>query len=148
MEKLDVFVDRTCSGGATGGGGKAGAPLYEGANAPSSWVGGGVDMPPLGVSAAAARCSVGGDDSSAGIPACQRIGDDDREMGSLSLDVWVDASVVEAFAMGGRGRVTTRVYPLDEAVAWGVDVFGRCVLSDELSSVGVWELGNAWVEDV
>eukprot|EP00879_Flechtneria_rotunda_P005979 GHRR01006287.1.p1 GENE.GHRR01006287.1~~GHRR01006287.1.p1 ORF type:complete len:494 (+),score=170.52 GHRR01006287.1:2730-4211(+) len=38
----------------------------------------------------------------------------------LGLSVWVDHSVIEAFAMGGLARVTSRVYPAGDDVAWGL----------------------------
>jgi hypothetical protein len=38
----------------------------------------------------------------------------------LQLSVWVDHSVIEVFGMGGLARVTSRVYPDDDDVAWGV----------------------------
>jgi hypothetical protein len=38
----------------------------------------------------------------------------------LQLSVWVDHSVIEVFGMGGSARVTSRVYPEDDDVAWGV----------------------------
>ncbi len=77
----------------------------------------------------------------------------------LSLAVWVDASVVEAFALGGRGRVTSRIYPLQADVLWGVAAWaelGRAADDHEASSVAakivteieVHELESCWVDDL
>lgn len=41
----------------------------------------------------------------------------------LQLSVWVDHGVVEVFAMGGLARITSRIYPLDDSVAWGVSAW-------------------------
>lgn len=41
----------------------------------------------------------------------------------LTLSVWVDHGVVEIFAMGGLARITSRIYPLDDSVAWGVSTW-------------------------
>jgi hypothetical protein len=41
----------------------------------------------------------------------------------LALDVWVDHGVLEVFAMGGLGRVTSRIYPAGDDVAWGVSAW-------------------------
>ena len=61
----------------------------------------------------------------------------------LSLAVWVDHSVVEAFAMGGRGRVASRMYPLTEDVAWGVAVWGKCALADVYALTDVHRIDSA-----
>jgi hypothetical protein len=42
---------------------------------------------------------------------------------ALQLSVWVDHGVVEIYAMKGLARVTSRLYPDDDSVAWGVSVW-------------------------
>jgi hypothetical protein len=42
---------------------------------------------------------------------------------SLKLSVWVDHGVVEIFAMKGLARLTSRLYPEDDSVAWGVSTW-------------------------
>lgn len=42
----------------------------------------------------------------------------------LGLHVFVDRSMLEVYALGGHGRVTSRVYPLVAGAAWGVRAFG------------------------
>lgn len=72
----------------------------------------------------------------------------------LSLSVWVDHSVIEVYAMGGLGRVTSRVYPDDDTVAWGLAAWGEppqiggggggsgwSVLVDGQ----IWKMKNAWL---
>jgi hypothetical protein len=39
------------------------------------------------------------------------------------LDTQVDHGVIEAFAMKGLGRVTSRIYPAGDDVAWGVSAW-------------------------
>lgn len=41
----------------------------------------------------------------------------------LDLSVWVDHGVVEIFAMKGLARLTSRIYPEDDTVAWGVSTW-------------------------
>jgi len=41
----------------------------------------------------------------------------------LTMSVWVDHGVVEIYAMQGLARLTSRVYPNDDAVAWGTSVW-------------------------
>lgn len=41
----------------------------------------------------------------------------------LQLSVWVDHGVVEIFAMQGLARITSRLYPADDSVAWGLSVW-------------------------
>ncbi|KAI8462298.1 MAG: glycosyl hydrolase [Monoraphidium minutum] len=64
----------------------------------------------------------------------------------LTLDVYVDHSVVEVYAMGGLARVTSRIYPADEAVAWGLAAFGAASGGGAaaLRSAEVWSLDNAF----
>lgn len=41
----------------------------------------------------------------------------------LELSVWVDHGVVEIFALKGLARLTSRLYPEDDSVAWGVSAW-------------------------
>jgi hypothetical protein len=41
----------------------------------------------------------------------------------LQLSVWIDHGVVEVFAMQGLARLTSRIYPEDDSVAWGVSAW-------------------------
>lgn len=59
------------------------------------------------------------------------------------LRVFVDHSIIEAFANNGRGRVTSRVYPQDPAaVAVGVYAIGGDVT---LEAMTVWSMATIWV---
>lgn len=67
----------------------------------------------------------------------------------LSLSVWVDHSVIEVYAMGGLARVTSRVYPDGDDVAWGLAAWGvppqigggwRVLLDGR-----IWTMKNAWL---
>lgn len=64
----------------------------------------------------------------------------------LTLDVFVDHSVVEAYAMDGLGRVTSRVYPADESAAWGLAAYGSAAPGGTLglASADAWAMDNAW----
>lgn len=43
----------------------------------------------------------------------------------LGLWVWIDHSVIEVFAMGGLARVTSRIYPGWDDVAWGLSTWAK-----------------------
>ena len=67
-----------------------------------------------------------------------------------ALRVFVDHSVVEAYAGGGRGVFTSRVYPdfvsgdgKGGDPSWGVALLATRGAAN--CSVRVWELGSAWV---
>lgn len=74
----------------------------------------------------------------------------------LSLRVFVDRSIVEVYAMGGRATVTSRIYPLPppEAItkegqvvdAWGMEVFGAWSAGDVQVQATVHELGSCRVD--
>lgn len=55
---------------------------------------------------------------------------------TLSLRVMIDRSIVEAFAMGGRGVVTSTVYA--DAADGGASVIGEAVKAN------AWEMGCGW----
>lgn len=65
---------------------------------------------------------------------------------ALVLDLFVDHSVVEAYALQGLGRATARVYPAVDGVAWGLAVFGAVSgpADARLERGEVWSLGNAF----
>jgi hypothetical protein len=66
----------------------------------------------------------------------------------LPLSVWVDHGVIEIFAMQGLGRLTSRVYPGGDDIAWGATAW---VLPPEAGSWGAeldaqaWEMLSAWL---
>ena len=66
----------------------------------------------------------------------------------LDLAVWVDHSVVEAYALGGHGRVTSRIYPLESDVAWGVLAWAKCESADVRMQAEVYEVDSSiWIAD-
>ena len=57
------------------------------------------------------------------------------------------AQVLETYAQGGRGVVTSRMYPTDDAL--GVKIFvegGAAVAGATLLSLDVWEMDTIWVD--
>ena len=90
VTRLDLFIDKSCSGGATRLGVQGGA----------------VDLPPEG------------------LPVWPPWSPSSSSSSRLGLHVFVDGSVVEAFAQGGHGRVTSRIYPLGLDTAWGLRAAG------------------------
>lgn len=64
----------------------------------------------------------------------------------LMLDLFVDHSLVEVYAMDGLGRVSSRIYPADETVSWGLAAFGSAAPGGmvSLSAADVWAMDNAW----
>ena len=73
---------------------------------------------------------------------------------NLTLVVYVDHSVVEAYAQLGRGVATTRTYPTDDAL--GVSVYcTRTGAAQTGSAAGatllaleVWQMDEIWVDNV
>lgn len=65
---------------------------------------------------------------------------------NVTLRVFVDHSVLETYAQGGRGVVTSRMYPTDDALGAGVFCDGPAGAT--LLAVDVWEMGTIWVEKV
>jgi hypothetical protein len=51
---------------------------------------------------------------------------------------------VQIFALDGRGRVTSRIYPLGTTNSWGVAAFGLLGSQPASAAVSVWELGPAF----
>lgn len=66
----------------------------------------------------------------------------------LRLSVWVDHGVVEIFGMQGLGRLTSRVYPEGDGIAWGASAW---VIPPESGGWGAeldaqaWEVLSAWL---
>jgi sucrose-6-phosphate hydrolase SacC (GH32 family) len=73
---------------------------------------------------------------------------------NLTLVVYVDHSIVEAYAQHGRGVATTRTYPTDDAL--GVSVFctraaeghARAAAGATLLALDVWRMDEIWVDTV
>jgi hypothetical protein len=75
----------------------------------------------------------------------------------LGLSVFVDHSVIEVYALGGLARVSSRIYPEGDDVAWGLQVLsspprlavggsgGGGAAWDVLVDASVWEMHNAWL---
>jgi sucrose-6-phosphate hydrolase SacC (GH32 family) len=72
---------------------------------------------------------------------------------NVTLRVFVDHSVVEAYAAGGRGCVTARTYPTDDAV--GMSVFAMSSATDTTTSssnssvllaLDVYSMESIWVD--
>jgi hypothetical protein len=77
----------------------------------------------------------------------------------LGLSVFVDHSVVEVYALGGLARVSSRIYPEADDVAWGMSVWskppalavggdngqGGSPAWDVLMNATLWEMQNAWL---
>ena len=61
---------------------------------------------------------------------------------SVALHVFVDHSIVEAYAEGGAGVVTSRVYP--EAGDWGLALWTSACGRTEAANASVWEMGAAF----
>lgn len=65
----------------------------------------------------------------------------------LSLSLFIDHSVLEAFAQWGRGRAAARIYPLASST-WGVGVISGGTPQRVTWEVdaAVWDLNNMWLE--
>jgi sucrose-6-phosphate hydrolase SacC (GH32 family) len=64
----------------------------------------------------------------------------------LQLSMFIDHSMWEVYAQGGLGRVTSRVYPSDDTVDWGLGVFGDAGNGGQVLMDGaVWNMENAWL---
>ncbi len=129
---LSVFVDKACSGGVTSK--EPGVRLDNDLPPGSLLQGGDVDLPSEGLTTHAFDMSGkhwGADPwgSKNGYP--------------LNLAVFVDASVLEVFAMGGHGRVTSRIYPFESGTDWGLSIFATGF--DMLSNIEVFNMTSCWV---
>lgn len=67
----------------------------------------------------------------------------------LELHVLFDRSLFEVFALGGRGRVTSRVYPADMLQpSWELSLYGKTSTSATIAaSTMVWQMSECWVTD-
>jgi hypothetical protein len=76
----------------------------------------------------------------------------------LGLSVFVDHSVIEVYALGGLARVSSRIYPEGDDMAWGLAVWSNppsLAVSgsggsgegawDVVMNATVWEMQNAWL---
>lgn len=61
------------------------------------------------------------------------------QLDKLELHCYVDRSIIEVFALSGRGRVASRIYP-DSQGDWSVSVYG-----DSAADVIVWSLEDMWM---
>jgi hypothetical protein len=125
VDLLEIVVDRTCSGGVS-------SPVEQG---------GPVDLPAGGYPA-----RLPPDDSLDGGGGSEGYGSATSLL-PLDLAVWVDHSVIEAYALGGHGRVTSRIYPLDSHVAWGVIAWAKCEAADVKMQAEVHEVDSSSVWD-
>ena len=67
----------------------------------------------------------------------------------IQLRVLIDHSLFEVFALGGKGRIASRVYPEDiENPRWALGLLG-VVGSNAATveaSVDVWEMQTSWIQ--
>lgn len=150
VSEMRVAVDRSCSGGASqdhAQGGDvdlppSGVPHWEpGIPPPTSSESPGSSV--QGPSAPPQRPPPWGRDPWGGAGNGSEQDSDGRL--PLHLAVWVDHSVVEVFAMGGHGRVTSRIYPLVSASSWGVSVWARCAIANVSVLAEVHQVDSAWL---
>ena len=63
----------------------------------------------------------------------------------LTLDHYVDHNIIEVYALGGLGRVTSRVYPADDGSGWGLAAFGSTSGANGVAvDADVWSMDNSW----
>lgn len=66
----------------------------------------------------------------------------------LQLRVLVDHSLLEVFANSGRGRISSRIYPLAED-HWGVSLGGGSSANSTITSEAViYAMDSCWVESI
>lgn len=65
---------------------------------------------------------------------------------NVTLRVYVDHSVLETYAQGGRGVVTSRMYPSDDAL--GVKLYCEGPAGVTLLGVEVYEMDTIWVDKI
>ena len=71
----------------------------------------------------------------------------------LRLHMLLDRSLSEIFALGGRGRVASRVYPAGMLhPEWSLSVFGGLGSLDLArtanATVQLWSMSECWVESI
>ena len=64
---------------------------------------------------------------------------------NITLRVFVDHSVIETYAQGGRGVVTSRTYPTDDALGAGVVCNGG---GAKLLALKMWQVHSIWIDEV
>ena len=50
----------------------------------------------------------------------------------------------QVFALDGRGRVTSRIYPMGTDNRWGVSAFGTFGTTPATANATVWEMDSAF----
>ena len=66
----------------------------------------------------------------------------------LQLRVLVDHSLLEVFANAGRGRISSRIYPLADD-DWSVSLFGSSSANSTITSQAVvYAMASCWVDSV
>ncbi|EIE20550.1 hypothetical protein COCSUDRAFT_67413 [Coccomyxa subellipsoidea C-169] len=63
---------------------------------------------------------------------------------AATLRIFVDHSLLEVYALDGRGRVTSRIYPAGMEDSWNVSVFGAFGAAPATVDASVWEMGSAF----
>ncbi len=53
-------------------------------------------------------------------------------------------AAAQVYALDGRGRVTSRIYPAGREDSWGVSVFGAFGAAPATVDASVWEMGSAF----
>lgn len=69
-----------------------------------------------------------------------------RTDANVTLRIFVDHSVIEAYAQGGRGVATTRTYPTDDALGVGIVCNSTGDQCPTLLELQVWPVEDMWVE--
>ena len=149
VSSMSIEVDRSCSGGASHN--RSGSAADGG-----SLQGGEVDLPlggmvqppdllPENADGGTYIAPSWGQDPWGAVNIGATSGRRQSLQNFLNLAVWVDHSVIEVFAMGGHGRVTSRIYPLTSASAWGVSAWARCSLVDLSVMAEVYQVDSAWI---
>ena len=69
---------------------------------------------------------------------------------NITLRVFVDHSVIEAYAQGGRGVITSRTYPTDDALGAGVVCNGVDTGQNgaKLLALKMWQVHAIWVDEL
>lgn len=69
----------------------------------------------------------------------------------LKLHVLFDRSIFEIFALGGRARITSRVYPAGIlAPTWTLSLYGSVTgaVAAVSASAEVWQMSSCWITDL
>ena len=67
----------------------------------------------------------------------------------LVLNVFLDHSLIEVFALGGRGRISSRVYAEDILrPKWELSLFGATAGGERVAvAAQVWSMRDCWLKD-